>query len=196
LRHIHEQLLQPDELLHHVEHGQLHVADDEILAPILADIVFRIVVASLGQRIGEREGCDVLRRLYVAERPVEDLHVERPLAHRHLELVDDVAVGIGGMLIPARQARADHDAVAAHRHAQVIVRQPARHILVVRGRVVCRDAVSLRKAVGQAARQVELERDPVGESLPGKRPDDAFSGVHVSSSLRYDNRCFQKPVFV
>ena len=43
-----QQLLQPHKLLHHVEHGQLHVADDEMRVPIFRDVARSVVVPAVG----------------------------------------------------------------------------------------------------------------------------------------------------
>ena len=86
-----------------------------------------------------------------------------------------------GCCIAPRQARADDHAIAAHRHAQVVVRQAVGHVLVVGGGVVGRDAVLLGEAVGQGAGEIELERDPVGQAGAGQSGGDTLFGVHGAS---------------
>ena len=68
----------------------------------LFDVELRIVVAPVGQRVGEGEGGYILRCLDVTERPADNLHVNRTLAHGHPKLVDDVAFNVGRMLVAVR----------------------------------------------------------------------------------------------
>ena len=184
LGHVHQQLLQADKLLHHIEHRQLHVADDEVVMFVFFDVERRVVVAPLGQRVGEGERRDLRGGLDVRQRVDDHVHVDRPLAHLHAELVDEPAVLVHRVRIAPRQARADDHAIAAHRHAQVVVRQAVGDVLVVGGGVVGRDAVLLGEAVGQRAGEIELERDPVGQAGAG----ESGHGHVVWSSCRLAGR--------
>jgi hypothetical protein len=79
----------------------------------------------------------------------DNLHVKRPLAHLHPELVDDAAILRFGMAVTRRQAASDDHTVAAHRDPQLIAGHAVHQVSVVGRAVVDREAVLFAKAFQQ-----------------------------------------------